>query len=295
MNLLNLTYPLNGLLMILMPVGLAIYLTRKFRFSWRLWWIGGFTFILSQVAHIPFNLLLLNPLLAELPSQSLSAPLRWLFPALALGLSAGLFEGLARYAMYRWWARDARSFGKGLLAGAGHGGMEAILLGVLALYAFIQLFSLQGVDLSTIVPSAQLSLAQQQVASYWSANWFDSLLGSLERLFAIPVQISASLLVLQVFTRNRSYWLALAILWHAFVDASLVFAAPTLGAHLTEALLGFYALISLLIIFALRQPEPVSIPTFDQSPLPQPLTAAALRPVEEDQVSLEHTRYDQYR
>ena len=46
---------LNGLLMILMPIGLGLWLEKRLRLGWRLWWIGAATFVLSQVGHIPFN------------------------------------------------------------------------------------------------------------------------------------------------------------------------------------------------------------------------------------------------
>lgn len=295
MNILYLTYPLNGLLMIAMPVGLAIYLTRKFHLSWRLWWIGGFTFILSQVAHIPFNFLILNPQLGKLSESALAKPLSLIVTALALGLSAGLFEEFARYAMYRWWAKEARSWGRGLLAGAGHGGMEAIILGVLVLLGFIQLLSIRNIDLATVVPIDQLELAKVQVAAYWSANWYDSLLGALERAFTIPFHIAASVLVLQVFTRKQMRWLWLAVGWHAVVDAGAVVAISTIGPYLTEALIGAFALLNLVIIFRLKQPEPVELPEVDLSPLPPPLSAEALQPVEENHVTLEHSRYDSNR
>jgi len=287
-----LTYPLNGLLMIAMPVGLALYLTNKFKLSWRLWWIGGFTFILSQVAHIPFNMLVLNPRLRTLGESTLPEPLPLLLSALALGLSAGLFEEFARYGMYRWWAKEARSWGRGLLAGAGHGGMEAILLGVLVLYGFMQLLAIRNTDLSTVVPVDQLELAKVQVAAYWSANWYDSLLGAVERAFTIPFHIAASVLVLQVFTRKQMRWLWLAVAWHTIVDAGAVAASSYIGPYLTEALIGGFALVSLLIIFRLKQPEPIEPPEVDLSPLPPPLSANALRPVEENNVTLEHSRYD---
>ena len=292
MNILTITYPLNGLLMIAMPVGLALYLTRKFNLGWRLWWIGGFTFILSQMAHIPFNMLILNPQLRALGESALAKPLPLVITALALGLSAGLFEEFARYAMYRWWAKDARSWGRGLLAGAGHGGVEAILLGVLVLYGFVQLLALRNADLATVVPIDQLELAKAQVEAYWSANWYDSLLGALERLFTIPFHIAASVLVLQVFTRKQMRWLWLAVAWHTIVDAGAVAASSYIGPYLTEALIGGFALVSLLIIFRLKQPEPIEPPEVDLSPLPPPLSANALRPVEENNVTLEHSRYD---
>ena len=292
MNILTLTYPLNGLLMIAMPVGLAIYLTRKFHLGWRLWWIGGFTFILSQVAHIPFNYLILNPRLAELGQSGLPEPLPLLIAALALGLSAGVFEEFARYGMYRWWAKDARSWGRGLLAGAGHGGVEAIILGVLVLYAFMQLLALRSADLATVVPLDQLELAKAQVEAYWSANWYDSLLGAVERAFTIPFHIAASVLVLQVFIRKQIRWLWLAVAWHTIVDAGAVAAAPYLGPYLTEALIGVFCMISLFIIFRLKQPEPIEPPEVDLTPLPPPLSADALKPVEESDTTLDHSRYD---
>jgi uncharacterized membrane protein YhfC len=149
------------------------------------------------------------------------------------GLSAGIFEELARYAGYRWWAKDARSWSKGLLYGSGHGGMEAILVGRLFLYTFFQLFALHGQDLSTIIPEDQLEVVQAQVAAYWSVAWYDSFLSSLERMLALPVQIGLSIIVLQVFTRKRAYWLLIAIFWHAFIDAAAVFAAGTWGVYIT--------------------------------------------------------------
>ncbi len=84
--------------------------------------------IFSQVLHIPFNALV-NPVFNQFGFIALPLSLQNSILSVFLGLSAGLFEELSRYAMYRWWAKDARSWGKGLLAGAGHGGIEAILLG----------------------------------------------------------------------------------------------------------------------------------------------------------------------
>jgi len=46
MDILFLAHLLNGLLMIAMPVGLAIFLTTRWKLGWRLWLIGAATFIL---------------------------------------------------------------------------------------------------------------------------------------------------------------------------------------------------------------------------------------------------------
>jgi uncharacterized membrane protein YhfC len=287
MDILFWAHFLNGFLMIAMPIVLGIYLARRFKLGWRLWWIGAATFILSQVGHIPFNwamsILLNKTALVNWPHTA-----QTVFNVVFLGLSAGLWEEGARYAMYRWWAKDARSWRKGLLAGAGHGGAEAILLGGLVLYAFIQMAAIRSTDLSTLVPANQLDLARQQVTAYWSLTWYDSLLGALERLFTIPTQIAFAVIVLQAFTRKQGWWVWLAVGYHAVVDATAVLFVGKVGPYWTEAIIGGFAILSLVIIFVLHQPEHVPDP--EPAPLIPALSFTPQR-VEETEENIEKTRY----
>jgi uncharacterized membrane protein YhfC len=278
---------LNGALMIAMPLGLAIYLTRRWKLGWRLWFIGAATFILSQVGHIPFNSLATN-LLNRTPLVNLSPTDALIFNAVFLGLSAGLFEELFRYGMFRWVAKDARSWRKGILAGAGHGGAEAIILGVLVFVSFLQLLYYRTADLAAVLPASQLAEAQSQVAAYWSAPWYMAILGALERFFTIPVQISLAVLVLQTFTRRQWFWVWLAVFYHAIVDCTAVLLSTTGNALLIEGAVGLYALFSVILIFALRQPEP------EESGLPvnPPPTAPVVRkPMADTAESLDNSRY----
>ena len=186
MDILYITYFLNGFFMIAIPICLAIYLTMKLNQSWRLFWIGAATFMFSQLLHIPFNILI-SPIFKQSGFIRLPGIMPILITSIFVGISAGLFEELSRYGMYRWIAKDARSWGRGLLAGTGHGGAEAIILGVLALYAYLQLVSLKGANLATLVPANQLDAAREQITAYWSAPWYMTMLGALERLFAIII------------------------------------------------------------------------------------------------------------
>lgn len=258
MDILFFAHLLNALLMIAMPLGLAIYLTRTWKLSWRLWFIGAATFVLSQVGHIPFlslsTQMLNRPPLVNLflwwPPSSLI-----LFNGVFVGLAAGLFEELFRYAMYRWWAKDARSWRTGILTGAGHGGAEALIFGGLALYSFFQLAAYRNIDLSRVIPAAQLPAAQAQVAAYWSTAWYAAFLPSFERLSAIIIQISMAVLVLQTFTRKQWFWVWLAVLYHALID---FFTVPAAAGYFSkngaEAIVGGFAILSVIIIFALRRP-----------------------------------------
>ncbi len=286
MNIMIMIHALNGLLMIAMPIVLAIILTRHWKMGWSIWWIGISAFIISQVGHIPFNWgagLLINQFdLVYWPPLA-----QQVFNAIFLGLSAGVFEEVTRYLVLRFWAKKARSWQNGILFGIGHGGSEAIILGVLVLLTYTSMLAIHGTDLSTLVPSDQLELTQRQVQAYWSIPWYDSLLGAVERLFTIPVQICMAVLVMQAFTRKKIGWLFLAILYHAVVDGTVVFLMPTLGVYWTEALAGGFALLSLAIIFLLRQPEPALIP----EPLSAPTSTVTFRPVEETSENLDNSRY----
>jgi len=279
---------LTALLMIALPIILGIFLINKFHLYWKLWLIGGAVFIISQIAHIPFNSYILNPLLAT-TQQTIQGPLGILVVTLFLGLSAGVFEECARYGMFRWWLKDARSWRSAVLAGAGHGGTEAILLGGLVLWTFINLMAIRNANQSSLnLTSEQL----KQIQLYWSVPWYTILLPVVERIFTIPIHLMASVLVLQVFTHRpghqQLWWLGLAILFHTILNGSVVFIASQWGGYAAEAILGGLAVIEIIIIFALRQPEP-------EHPAPTSMLTIieppAITQVEETSENLENTRY----
>lgn len=287
MDALSFLHMLNGLLMLVLPLGLAIFLTRQWRIGWRLWLIGAAIFLLSQVFHYPF-ISYMGDLLNRTPLATLSQEARLLITAAFLGLSAGLFEELFRYGMFRWWAKDARSWRSAILTGAGHGGAEAILLGMIVMFVYFQFLAIRNLDLSTVFSGDQLPLAREQVAAYWSMNWYDSVLGALERLFTIPTQIALAVLVVQAFIRKQAVWVWLAVLYHALLDATAIITASLLGIYWTEAVSGIFATLSIIIIFRLRRPEPEPAPD-RKSAIPPPVFTS--KPVEETAENLDSSRY----
>lgn len=245
---------LNPLLMIAMPLALGVYLFRKYNVEWRLFGLGALTFIVSQVFHIPFNAWVLNPVMDHLGLE-MDVPAQLAVVALLLGLSAGVFEEFARYVAYRFWLKnDAdRTWRSALMLGAGHGGIEAILLGVLVAYGFLQLYALKDANLAALVSSDQLDVTRLQVNMFWLAPWYAAILGAVERAATLCFHLSASVLVLQVFRRRNIIWLFLAVGWHAFLDAVAVFASQTWSIYLTEALIVGAGILGLGIIFFLRE------------------------------------------
>ncbi|GJM40133.1 MAG: putative membrane protein YhfC [Ardenticatenaceae bacterium] len=258
---------INFLLMIVMPILLGSWLSRRLNASWGLFAIGGVTFILSQVGHLPFNWLILQRL-AWVDANNL------ILYAAFLGLSAGSFEGIARYLTLRFWAKKGRTWGSGMMVGAGHGGIEAMLVGIIGLINFTILLGLgEGYFLGILasVPEDQLFLVDQQIEAMFGLPPAEALLGALERFFAILLHLSATLLVMQVFVRNQLRWLGAAILWHSLIDGVLVYVVVTQGVIMAETVLGVMSGISLVIIFWLRQPEPVE-PELVPLPALEPLS-----------------------
>ena len=230
--------------MIVLPILLWMYFTRRFGLSWKLVLAGALTFIASQVLHIPL-VLGMNSFLQTLPLIA---------NAIVLGLLAGIFEETARYLLFKFILKKARSWKEGLLVGLGHGGIEAVLLGILAAVGFVTMLGYRSIDLSTIpsIPADQLELARQQVEAYWSAPWYMAWMGFVERIFAICLHVSLSVMVLYAIVYRKPVWFWLALLWHAFVDAVAVYVVQEVGILAVEGIVAVFALISLWIAFSLR-------------------------------------------
>jgi uncharacterized membrane protein YhfC len=276
-------HALNFILMILLPILLGLLLARRLGTKWGLYVIGAITFVASQIIHIPLN----NGLTALFAQKILPAPPDvWKLPfnAVVLGLTAGLCEEIARYLVYRYWIKSARTWRAALMFGAGHGGIEAIILGGLAGVAFINFVALRNVDVATLpVPVNQQVLAAKQIAAYWSLPWYTSLLGAVERAFTLCFHLSAAVMVLQVFRRRNILWLGAAILWHAALDAAAVFAVGTWGPYWTEAIVGAFAVASLIVIFALR---PIGAETPPEVASALPSVAPARLPISDPEADL---------
>lgn len=299
--MLSVTHFLNAFLMLTLPLALWLWLARRWRLGWRLVGLGALMFIGSQVVHLP----LLYGLTALFQAGVLPAPPAAWAPAfniVVLSLLAGLCEETARYIGYRWLVPEARTWRQAVVYGAGHGGIEAILFGGLALAAFVQLTGLQQTDLSTLgLPAGQQAALAAQVQAYWSLAWPLTLLGAVERVLAITLHITLSVLVLQAVIRRRWGWWAAAVGWHALANAVALGVAQTLGAQTPAGMLGSEAALALVValglvlIFRLRAAEAAATeaaaakpPSAENTPArPEPAALAPLASPEK----LDDTRY----
>lgn len=237
--------------MLVVPIILVIYLTRKFSLSWKFALAGALTFIASQVLHLP----VVYGLTALFQNGTLSIPAAWtaIFNAIVLGLLAGIFEETARWILFTFSLKKARTWSEGVLVGAGHGGVEAFILGLLAILTVINMMVMRNADLSALgIPAEQIELTRQQVDAFWSSPAYMGFLGGLERIFAICLHLSLSVMVLYSVAYKKPLWFWLALLWHALLDAVAVYLLPIVGALAIEGIIGVFAAISLWIVFTMR-------------------------------------------
>jgi uncharacterized membrane protein YhfC len=235
---------INFVGMILLPIIAGFYFTRKFKLSWKLLLAGGLTFIASQVLHVPLVLVLTS----TFQSWGVVAY------ALILGVLAGLFEETARYILFKFILKKARTWNEGVYIGLGHGGTEAIILGVLAALAFVNMLAYRHIDLSTVpsIPAEQLELAKQQVEAYWSTPSYLAILGFVERIFAMCLHLALSVMVMYGLVSKKQMWYWLAVLWHATVDAAAVYLGQNISMLALEGVVGVFALVSLGIVIWMK-------------------------------------------
>jgi len=229
--MLTITLILNPLLMLFVPLILGVWLCKKLGVRGSLFGVGALTFVGSQVVHIPLNAgvaKLFSDGIIPLPPESLRGPLL----ALGLGLSAGVCEEIARHLSFRFWVKDVRNWARGMVFGAGHGGVESIIVGVVTILSVVNVFALKGADVDGLVAKGvnaeQAELIVAQLSDVWSNRWWEPLMGSFERAYAITFHLAASLLVMMGVVRRSWVWLFAAIALHTALNATAVYTAHIL-------------------------------------------------------------------
>ena len=230
--MINLAFILAILIEIGLPILLGFWFIRRYGTSWRLFFYGALAFLGSQVLHIPFLQLLTN----LFSTGVLPAPppaIQPIFNAVLLGLLAGLFEETARWIVYRLLRGRATSWGGALTLGAGHGGVESIVIGFLVLAGYISYLS--GANASAFAGMA----------------WFDPLAGSVERINAILMHLTLSVMVMLAFLRGNGLWYVAAVLWHAAIDAvsAYLFGQGIVSAWALEGILVGFSVTNLILLY----------------------------------------------
>jgi uncharacterized membrane protein YhfC len=136
---------------------------------------------------------------------------------------AGIFEETARFIAFKILKRKYEGIGTALSYGIGHGGIESILIAGLGMINSIATsIIINAGKIETITGKLQgetLVAAYNQIAGLVTAAPYMFLVSGIERLMAIAVQLSLSVIVFYaVFGKKKAWLYPLAIVLHAMVD-----------------------------------------------------------------------------
>jgi uncharacterized membrane protein YhfC len=198
----------------------------------------------SQILHVPL-------VLALTPTFQSWGMITY---AIILGLLAGLFEETARYLLFKFILKKNKTWNEGVYIGIGHGGTEAIILGVIAAMTFVNMLAYRYIDLSTVpsIPPEQIELAKQQVTAYWTTPAYLAMLGLLERTFTLCLHVSLSVMVLYGLVSKKHIWFWLAVSWHTVVDALAVYLGQKISMLAVEGVIGVFAVLSVIIVLRMK-------------------------------------------
>jgi uncharacterized membrane protein YhfC len=194
-------------LSILLPIGAVVWLAarKKIKLGPVLW--GVLLFVVFAIILEGQGLHRL--VLGSFP-QLQSYP--YLFAVYA-GLAAGLFEETARLIGFKWLIRvreDENPY-TGIAYGLGHGGIEAILLGGMASISNL-IFALM-VN-ANAVPAGLEAIAQQLATT----PSYLFLITGVERVLAMTIHLSLSMIVLKAVTDRKWGYYVLAIGLHTLIN-----------------------------------------------------------------------------
>jgi uncharacterized membrane protein YhfC len=180
----------------------------------------------------------------------------WGFTVYAAG-AAALFEESGRFLALRFLARRTGDPGTAVAYGIGHGGAEAIIVGAVAQaqsIAFAMLLNAGKFEatLGGKVPPAMLAKLRDTLSHLDLAT---ALVGGMERIWALLLQIALSLLVWRAVERGQARWLLAALALHFGIDSfGALYQKGALSLVLTEGVVTAVGL-ALLIIFVANLPR----------------------------------------
>jgi uncharacterized membrane protein YhfC len=239
-----------------LPILLLIVSMKKFGAK-------GVPFILGAAVFIVFSLILEQGLhsVALKPDGIIrnNAALFVLYGTLA----AGVFEETGRFIAFHFLKRKNYSgVANALSYGAGHGGIEAILLAGLTMISNIVLSVIANLGLTSVLGS--VPQLDEAINTFATVNPALFLVGGLERIFAITIHISLSVIVWHSVMSEKVWLFPIAILLHAAIDvpAALAQAGVFSNIVIIEVLVAISAVVLAATAFAVNRtfskPEEIS-------------------------------------
>lgn len=231
-------------LTMVLPIGLMLWYKRRGG-TWRAFAVGAgifflFAMVLEQGVHA---------LVGGSPIGPVLKGNIWLY-GLYGGLMAGLFEETGRLAAFKFLLRRQTDPAAALAYGAGHGGCEAVLLTGVTMLNNLILLHTPPDTLPAEVAEAVGGLADIPAGMFLWAGF--------ERVVAVALHVSLSVLVFAAVRSGKSRLFLLALLLHAAGDFAVVTANAMLPTAATELMLAAFTGAVVLLAARIYKKMPVS-------------------------------------
>jgi len=239
-----------GLLEVLVPVLLGLLLWSKIKAKWSIFLVGAALWFIALVVRTPINTYGTLWIYSNFSGAALIY-LGIAFPS----LTAGIFEEGARWLAFRFLVKDHK-IENALMYGAGHGGIESILL-----------VGLSILSTAITVYFYPQTLTSAQLATIAATPEWVAFLGLWERLVAITFHIAMSVLVLESFREKQIYYLGVAMGAHFFLNFSVVYAVQW-GLVQSEIVMGVWGIASLWYLWTTWKSYKATAAQVPETPTP---------------------------
>lgn len=225
------------LLSVVFPIVATVVLHVKLRFAWKSVFVGILVFLVFQLlTRIPVLTYLKKT--AQYAALSITSPVSLI---LLVAFSAGLFEETGRYIGFRFLLRDFQDWRSGIAYGLGHGGLESLYIGITGFLKYVIFSVMVNTGRTSSVPASAIS-------ALTSAAPPTLVVGGIERVLALIVQIGMSLVVVYGIRTHKPAFFLLAIVLHTLLDFGALLLASA-GVLFSELYLAVFAAVSLAWVF----------------------------------------------
>lgn len=249
---------LQALLVMGGALALALICRKRLPALWSSWLWGGGAWIASQLLRMPLliGLTLLFQRVSPSPADVDPNQVFWVNLVILAGTS-GPFEELARYFILKRAARKTRGWREAIMFGAGHGGVEAMLLiGFGALQSIVLLLTADTVLAQrAAIPAEQLVAIEAQIKAVREVGPM-VFVGVIERAFAICFHIALAVMVTYAAEFGKRRWLIAAILAHIGLNAAALIGQHYGGVWAAEAVVAIAGIAALSWTWAQKRWTP---------------------------------------
>lgn len=193
------------LVTLILPILAGVWLNKRTNVSWRVITLGSLGYFIVQamltLLYSGFSSL------AGIETTALSEGPNFVAQVTLSILMAALLGVLLRWAGMKWVKMPLTNLEGAYGLGLGYGGIESITrVGIPLLLAFFTMLQNTNPQASGLDPETV-----SQLETLWQVSAWVPIAGSLERISALVMHVTITILVLQSFTRKNKLWLAGAV------------------------------------------------------------------------------------